>query len=290
MARVKKHILITGAKGFVGRNLVERFEKKYKLYTPNRKQLDLLDEKMVDAFFKKHKIDIVIHAAVVGGSRTEERADHALQDNLRMFFNIVKHESAFKRLIFLGSGAEYDKRRSLIGVRENEFGKQIPVDEYGFAKYVCSKYIEKSKKIINLRIFGLYGKYEDYRYRFISNAICQSICKQVIVLNQNVIFDYVYIDDFVKIIDYFIRAKRSKHSFYNIGAGRPVDLRTIANEIGEITGNNTKIFVKKTGLNKEYSCNNSRLLQEIRGLEFTDQKVAIASLYKWYKKQKIGLI
>lgn len=53
MGKVKKNIFITGAGGFIGRNLVESFKDKYNLLIPHRKDLDLLDEKAVDRFFKK---------------------------------------------------------------------------------------------------------------------------------------------------------------------------------------------------------------------------------------------
>lgn len=290
MAGIKKRVLITGAKGFVGRNLVEQLGDTYTLYSPEKDALNLLDEKMVDTFFHTHKIDVVIHAAVVGGSRTEEKADHALLDNMRMFFNLLKQDKRYKRMIFLGSGAEYDKRRPLIKVKETEFGERIPEDEYGFAKYMCSKYIEQTKNMVNLRIFGLYGKYEDDRYRFISNAICQSISKKTINIHQNVFFDYVYIDDLVKIIDHFITAKNLKHSFYNVGTGRKVDLQMLTQEICKVAGNKTKVLVKKSGLNKEYTCDSSRLLEEMRGFCFIERKKAIAELYQWYKQRKMGVI
>ena len=68
----KANILITGVNGFAGSHLREYLETKYNLHTPSHEELDLLDEKAVDAFFKTHKIDVVIHAALVGGSRREE--------------------------------------------------------------------------------------------------------------------------------------------------------------------------------------------------------------------------
>ena len=55
-------------------------------------------------------------------------------------------------------------------MKENYFGKYIPVksDIYSFSKYQIAKDIESKKKnIYNLRGFGIFGKYEDYRRRFI---------------------------------------------------------------------------------------------------------------------------
>ena len=141
----KKTIFITGAGGFIGRNLEERFSKKYKLLTPGHKELDLLDEKAVDNFFKKNKVDVVINCAVIGGSRKEEHVEYALSGNLRIFFNLLKNKDRYKKMIHFGSGAEYDKSKPIIKVKETDLEKTIPKDEYGFFKYVCTKYIEKEK-------------------------------------------------------------------------------------------------------------------------------------------------
>lgn len=285
---MKKHVLITGAGGFVGKNLVEQLGSKYSILAPKRSELDLLDENQVRKYFEANNIDVVIHAAVVGGSRTEEHEENALGQNLRMFFNVVKQQKRFKRMIFLGSGAEYDKSRPLVKVREIEFGDSIPKDEYGFAKFLCSKYIEKTRKVVCLRIFGLFGKYEDYRFRFISNAICQNLRGKPITMNQNVVFDYVFVDDFVKVVDHFI-GHIPRDRFYNIGSGHRIDLVTIAKTINQVSKRKSKIVIKHKGLNNEYSCDNSRLRREIPGLRFRSHNKAIAELYSWYAEQVKGI-
>ncbi|MDD4937793.1 MAG: NAD(P)-dependent oxidoreductase [Candidatus Shapirobacteria bacterium] len=285
MGGLKKNVLITGANGFIGKNFSEQLKDKYNLLTPSRSELDLLNEVKVDNFFQKNNIDVVVHAAVVGGSRKEEQIDLALSQNLRMFFNILKNKKYFKKMIYLGSGAEYNKIKPIIEVKETDFGKTIPSDEYGFFKYICSKYIEEQDNIISLRIFGMFGKYEDYRYRFISNAICQNLSGSPITINQNVFFDYVFIDDFVKIVDYFID-NDVKHKFYNIGTGKKIDLVTIANLINEVADKKSKIIVKNKGLNNEYTCNNERLMSELDNFEFNDIRNSIKSLYNWYRNVK----
>ena len=280
----KKTIFITGAGGFIGKNLVEKFNKKYKLLTPGHKELDLLNEKAVDRFFEKNKIDVVINCAVVGGSRKEEHVDSSLSDNLRIFFNLLKNKDKYKKMIHLGSGAEYNKSKPIIKVKETDLGKTIPKDEYGFFKYICSKYIEKEENIVCLRIFGLFGKYEDYRYRFISNAIVNNLKGLSINMNQNVFFDYTYINDFVRIVDYFINHK-AKHKFYNIGRGKKIDILTIANKINKISNKKSKITIKNMGLNNEYTCDNSRLVNELKKFNFTDFDKSLVELYNWYKNK-----
>ena len=284
MEKVKKNLFITGARGFIGKNLVEKFSEKYNLLTPGHKELDLLDEKVVDDFFNKNKIDVIINCAVIGGSRKEEHVDSSLSNNLRIFFNLLKNKDKYKKMIHLGSGAEYDKSKPIIKVKETDFDKVIPKDEYGFFKYICSKYIEKEKDIVCIRIFGLFGKHEDYRYRFISNAIVNNLKGLPITMNQNVFFDYTYINDFVRIVDYFINHK-AKHKFYNIGTGKKIDILTIANKINKISDKKSKIEVKNAGLNKEYTCDNSRLMDELKKFSFTDFDKSLVELYNWYKNK-----
>jgi len=268
----------------MGRNLTEKFKKKYNLLTPSHDKLDLLDEKAVDKFFKKNKIDVVINCAIVGGSRNEEHVNSAISNNLRIFFNLLKNKDRYKKVIHLGSGAEYDKSKPIIKVKESDFEKTIPKDEYGFFKYICSKYIEKERDIVCLRIFGLFGKYEDYRYRFISNAIVNNLKGLPIAMNQNVFFDYTYINDFVRIVDYFIN-HRAEQKFYNIGTGKKIDILTIANKINKVADKKSKITIKNRGLNYEYTCDNSRLMGELKKFKFTDFDQSLKELYNWYKNK-----
>jgi nucleoside-diphosphate-sugar epimerase len=279
----KTRVLITGSTGFAGKYLKEYLKNNYFLFTPSHKELDLLDEDSVDRYFKKNKIDVVIHTAVIGGSRKEEAVKSEVSLNLRMFFNILKNKNKFKKMIHCGSGAEYDKRFPIVKVKEEDFGKYIPNDEYGFEKYVCSKYIENTEKIICLRIFALFGPGEDYRYRFISNAICRNIFNMPITMRQNVYFDYIYIKDFLRIVEYFI-AHNPKQKFYNIGTGKRIDLKTITDKINSIADCRSKVIIAKKGLNKEYTCNNKRLVSEIKGFKFTPFDTCLKELYTWYKE------
>ena len=96
------------------------------------------------------------------------------------------------------------------------------------------------------------------------------------------------VNDFIKILDYFIR-NNSKEKFYNIGTGKSIDLLTIAKTVNRISENKSKIIIKKKGLNNEYTCDNSRLLKEIPNLRFTDFKNSVEELYSWYKSIKSSL-
>lgn len=279
----KLNVFVTGSTGFIGKNFIELYSDKYNLLTPGHRKLELLDSKSVDEYFAKNTIDIVLHLANRGGSQKEAGYKNPLDVNLRIFFNLVKNQDKFGKMIYVGSGAEYGKQFPIIKVRESDFGKLVPEDDFGLYKFIAAKYIEQSKKIINLRTFGVYGKYEDWHFKFISNSICRALFKKPITINNNCIFDYIYINDLLKIIDYFI-SHNSKFNTYNVGAVSHNQLKTIADKIVDISNAKIPVVIKNRSLGLEYTCNNSRLKNEIKGFKWTSANDAIDELFLWYRE------
>ena len=280
------NIFITGSNGFIGSHLKEYLQKNYReymLFTPSSKELDLENEERVDEYILSNKIDIIIHLANKGGGRDTLDMKNVVEYNLRMFFNITKHEKNVKKIISFGSGAEYGKHKPIIDIKEEEYLKKQPLDEYGFYKSITSKYIEKCNNIVQLRVFGAYGEYENYRYKFISNAIVKNLLHLPIVISQNVYFDYIYIDDLVKIIDWFIH-NENKERIYNVTTGSKIDLINLANIINEVSDFHSEIKIINEGLNNEYSSNNQRLMKELGNFRFTSHKDAICKMRKYFTK------
>ena len=275
------NVLITGSKGFIGSHLATVLSTTYTVVSPSHRQLDLLDEHAVLKYIQRHAIDVVIHCAVLEGSTPE-----IFGQNLRMFFNIARCKQYYTRLIHIGSGAEYDKRYPIIHVREVDIEKHIPVDDYGLYKYICAKYIACSDGRVDLRVFGIFGEGEDYRRRFISNAMCRTLYGLPITIKQNVVFDYLDVLDFVKIVDYFIRHK-PKYTAYNVGCGKKIDLISIAKEIQKLSDNTgDTVIIGKQLLANEYTCNTNRLLREYSGFKPTPIARSLQRLFLWYTKHK----
>ncbi len=276
-------ILITGGAGFIARNLTEQLSSVYTITAPNSKQLNLLESSQVEDCLKAKKFDLVIHTATYDAAPKHSIKDpvKVLENNLKMFFNLVRCRDNFDKMIYFGSGAEFSREHWQPRMKEEYFDQHVPTDQYGFSKYIMTKYAKANKKIYNLRLFGVFGKYDDWRTRFISNACVNAALGKPVTINQNVFFDLLYVDDLVKIVRWFIEHK-PKTNIYNICTGRVYDFKSLAEKIVKLAGKKIKIEIKRQGWGQEYSGDNKLLLSEMKGFEFKRIEDSLKELYYWY--------
>lgn len=277
-------ILITGSKGFIGHNLAKELETSYEVWAVGREELDLLNPESTMEFLKQHRFDVVIHAANINSSRYGNNvSDYELiRGNLHMFYNLVNCRDLYGKMLYFGSGAELDRRNYIPRMTEDYLGKHIPEDSYGLSKYVMASEISKYDNIYDLRLFGVFGPYEEWDHRFISNAICRALKGMPITINQNVFFDYLYVKDLARILKYFIE-KDAEYKHYNLCRNESVDLLSLAQIIKDVLGADVPIIVKNDGLKSEYTADGTRMLKEIGDFKFTDIRDAISELRDYYK-------
>ena len=276
-------ILITGGSGFIGRNLVQELASTHEVLAPSSVELNLLRAQDVRDYLNSHRVDVVVHAATTRSNRRVTAPTDLIDRNCRMFFNLARNQGRFGKMIHFGSGAQYGDRTQLPAqVGESYFDTRVPVDPYGFSKYICAKYIEHSDRILDLRLFAVFGPHEDYTVRFISNACCRALRGLPIVLRQNVVFDYLYVKDLARITRWFI-GNDARYRAYNVCSGRPMALRELASIVAEVSGRNPAVSVAKTGMDSEYTADNSRLLTEIGAYQFSDLRSSVGELYEWYR-------
>lgn len=275
-------VLITGGSGFIGRNLKEQLADEFEILAPTHAELELLDQEAVDSFFDNNGIDVVVHTATKPGHRNAKDPSNLLYENTRMYFNLVNNIDRYNKMILLTSGAVYDMRHYEPRMKEEYFGRHIPVDDTGYSKYICARHAETQKKIVELRPFGVFGKYEDWQIRFISNMICKAIHDLPLTMKQNRKFDYIWVDDLAGIIRYFIKNDAGAGVF-NGTPDSSIELKALAGMVVEISGKRLDVIIEKDGSGSEYSGDNSRLKKEISGLKFTMIEEAVKNLYQWYE-------
>jgi len=237
-------------------------------------------------FFCEHQIDYVIHSAVKPGHRNAPDLNDLFYLDSRMFHHLMRHESKFRKMLYLSSGSVYDMtRQHLDNVDEDFLGHLIPEDEHGFFRYVTAKYVEKLDNVVELRIFSIYGKYEDYTIRFISNAICKSLFDLPITIKQNRLFNFMHVDDLMPVIEHFIEHDAA-HPAYNVCCDAPVSLLDVARMVNEIAGKDLPIIVGEEGMGYTYSGSNARLHAEMQPLRMASVREGVERLYDWYRENR----
>lgn len=268
-------VFVLGSNGFVGRNLVDYLSSRsYEVIAPKRATLDLLDQDATEAYIREHRPDVIINCAIT---------IHSAEINLHMYYNLERCASHFGRLLNVGSGSEYAPKYYVPKMKEPYFGKNVPGDTYGISKYCIARDIERSPyDFINLRVFGIFGEYEDHTRRFITNNICSSIRNRTITVNRNSIFDYLDVVDFVRIAERFLTLD-AHHRSYNVCTSIPYELIDLAKIIDRESGRENTLTVVNRDIKSVYTGDNRRLLEEIGGFEFTPIEDSVRRLFAWYE-------
>lgn len=294
---MSKKILITGGSGFIARSAYEYFSNAYftplekNIYSVTRQELDILDEKQVFDFLKSNQFDIIINGATydpVPDFSTKD-SSRTLEMNLKMFFNLIRCKDYFGKMIHFGTGAEFGSENWKPLMNEDYYYKHIPTKQYDLAKHIMTQYTYQTDNVFNLRIFGLYGKFDDWRYRFISNACCKAALDLDITIKNNRRIDYLYIDDLMKAVKWVIETSPD-HNVYNVCTSCCTPYEEIAKTIIKISKKDIKIKFTESNhwsdnLDSEYSGDNSLMKEEMK---FTPRGVDyyLPQLYTWYDKQK----
>ena len=252
-------ILLTGALGMVGRNIVEhKFSSEHEILSPTSKELNLLDSVSVSGYVDENEPDMVIHAAgVVGGIRANiTHPVRFLVDNMYMGLNILmaSKDCGVKRFMNFSSSCMYP-RDAKNPLSEDLIlkGELEPTNEgYAIAKVASTRlceYINREnesylyKTVIPCNLYGKYDKFNpEYSHmipaviRKINNAKNKGLRSIDIWGNGLTRREFMYAAVFADFVYYAINNFETMPQNINVGLGHDYTINEYYQKIADIVG------------------------------------------------------
>ncbi len=221
-------VVITGASGFLGSNLVSKLKQNSQDVLPiSRTTTDPLET------IAKYEPDVLVHCAWKGGNNYKDVSDVSQISNvldgielLRLLASLPKKP----KFVGFGSFAEYGDIVNL--ATEEDFEK--PTNMYGLSKLTLKSYSESFCKANDIpwawiRPCYVYGP-GDVSTRLIPSVISKLLANESVHLDScNKIIDYIYRDDFINFA-YSVIMEPSQ-GVYNLCSGQQYKLRDVIQTI-----------------------------------------------------------
>jgi len=251
-------ILITGGNGNLAKMIKNCLQESHEITSPSRSELNILNMKDLEEFLNKNNYDILVHTAISGGRRTKEENGDVTHNNLLMFENILHFADRFKMIFNFDSGAIYDRTTDILHRKEDDLFT-IPTDYYGFSKYVIYKRSLMHDNVYNFRVFNIFHINEEPD-RFIKTCFISKKNRTPITIFEDKYFDFVYEDDFVKIVAHYVdNCENQEKLEKTINICYP-DKYTLSDIAKLIVGEDSvPVEVLNSDLKKNYSGNSSKL-------------------------------
>jgi len=244
-------ILVTGAAGFIGSNIVSSLNKKgfhniiicdWLDHVSKRNNLNKLiydniisPENIFKYLNKNDNIELVIHMGA-NSSTTETNFRLIYNFNTRFSRNLWKWCTQNKvRFIYASSAATYGDGSKGFDDSENKIYQ--PLNIYGLSKYLFDRYaIKQAKKYlcppqwVGLKFFNVYGPNEYHKgsmQSVIKHSLDQYNKTGIVKLfksyndkfkNGQQTRDFIYVDDCVSLINWFLENKNIS-GIFNCGTG-----------------------------------------------------------------------
>jgi nucleoside-diphosphate-sugar epimerase len=257
---LSKKILITGATGFIGYHLakyclklnwsVTSISTKKPIKTRKLKNVEYL----ICDLYNKNKLNKKLSLDFDYVVNLDGYVDHSNRDRIIKSHYIgcknlstILLNTKIKKFIQVGSSIEYGKIRS--PQLENKNNKQRTFSAYGEAKLKSTKFLLNLSKKFNfpvtvIRLYLVYGPYQDIN-RVIPITILNSLKNKKFNCSLGTqLRDFTYIDDVIIGIIKILKSNKSSGEIFNIGTGKPVQIKQVIKKICKIIGKGKPIFGK----------------------------------------------
>jgi GDP-L-fucose synthase len=255
-------VLVTGATGFVGHNLVELMIREgISPLTPSRDEYDLLEQSQVRRMLQDHRPDVVFHlAGLIGGiGANRARPAEFCYENLLMG-TMMMHESwhaDVRKYITLIGGCSYPAHAPS-PIKETELFNGMPQMEsapYSLAKAMSVIQAQSYRRqhdfnAIILVPGNLYGPYDnfDLNNSHVIPALIRKFLEAKDSDQPEVVAwgsgrptrDFVYVADVCEIVLH-AAANYNGSDIINISSGRVVTIKELTETIAELAGYSGKI-------------------------------------------------
>lgn len=258
MMKKKDKIFVAGHKGMVGSAILRllKTENYQNIITVTREELDLRNEKDVEAFFELKKPDYVfLAAAKVGGIKANMTYPvEFLRDNLMIQNNIIHqcHRTKVKKIIFFGSACIYPK--DCPQPMKEEYllsGPLEPTNEgYALAKITGLKLVQYYHKEYGLKAIcpnpcNLYGTNDSFDpdNSHVLSALVRKFVDAIDGKKSTVVVwgsgtarrDFMHVNDLARAV-LFLIDKWDSPEIINVGPGEETSIKELVEIIAKKTG------------------------------------------------------
>lgn len=305
----KSKIYVAGHNGLVGSAIVRRLNKLgfKNIITRNRKELDLLDQRAVSDFFKQEKPEYVFLAAAKVGGIVANNTYPAnfIHENLVIEDNIIHNSylNGVKKLIFLGSSCIYPKMAPQPMKEEYLLSGYLePTNKaYAIAKIAgiieCQSYNKQyGTNFISVMPTNLYGINDNFHLEnsHVLPAMIRKFHEAKEEGKKEVVLwgsgspkrEFLFVDDLADAC-IFIMNKYDGSDFVNIGTGKDVSIKQLANLVKKVVGFKGKIVwdtTKPDGTPRKLL--NVKKLHKLGWKHKTELEEGLKLTYKWFLKNK----
>jgi nucleoside-diphosphate-sugar epimerase len=268
-------VLVTGASGFIGHNVLLRAPREWTIYavyhsTPGLEafvsqhglghvrpvKCDLMSAADVSALARQigQKPDAMLYLAANGDPAVSARRPRwDLELNTVAFVNTLEQCPA-NHVVYVSSGAVYDGLQGAV-TPATPVAPKLP---YAISKLASEQYLqffcerrETVKSYVNVRFFGAYGPYEAQRKittRWLQ-ALANGQREFVVRGDGKNLIDFMYVDDAVDGFLALVKAQGARLTV-DFASGAPVSVNDIVKTMGQTL--NIDVAIRNEGAVAEY--------------------------------------